>query len=160
MALSNASGDARYYTDTAQHNLKHNEYGSSLLRWAANMDEQHAATVPLVALDCLLRTVLLPVRGPRPHVGMKLDCEGCEYDALPPAADLLCETVDRIWLERHDRFFSERWRGHKKGFASEGRVEALDAALASMRQRTGGGAAAPCRTEVHRLSTAEHRRQR
>ena len=54
----------------------------------------------------------------------------------------------------------QTWRGHKKGFASEGRVEALDAALASMRQRTGGGAAAPCRTEVHRLSTAEHRRRR
>jgi hypothetical protein len=175
LAVSNVSGTATYWTDTAEHNLKQGEWGSSLLRWAANMDDQHTARVPTLTLQSVLAQLLLPggagggagggaagaesrrrrpagrPRG-RPLVGMKMDCEGCEYDAVPPALDLLCATVDELWLERHDRFFSRRWRGHKEGFTSGGRVESLDA---SMRELSGRRAAGACRTTVRQLSRFE-----
>ena len=88
-------------------------------------------------------------------VGMKMDCEGCEYDALPPAIDSLCASVDVLWLERHDRFFSHRWRGHKAGFESEGRVEKLDASSLEIGRRRNQGR---CRTAVRQLTTIERSR--
>ena len=53
---------------------------------------------------------------------------------------------------RHDRFFSPRWRGHRAGFDSHGRVDALNRALGAMRERRARG---DCRTDVRQLSDME-----
>jgi len=152
MAVSNVSGSATYWTDTAAHNIARNGWGSSLLRWAANMDEGHAVQVPTLTLPMVLQA-LFPREAPKRLVGLKMDCEGCEYDAMPPAADALCSSVDVMWLERHDRFFNTKWRGHKRGFESNGRVEALDASVRDMGHRRG------CRTQVRALTTSEYGRR-
>jgi len=150
--VSNETGSSTYWTDTAPHNIQNNGWGSSLLRWAANMDEGHAATVPTVTLQAILTRLPAFAASTRPQIGMKLDCEGCEYDALPPALYQLCANIDVLWLERHDRFFSRKWRGHKAGFESNGRVEALDESLRDLGKRR---AASTCRTAVKGLSTFE-----
>ena len=152
LAVSNVSGTATYWTDTAAHNNVRNGWGNSLLRWATNMDDAHAVDVPTIPLVNVLATLFPHTSGERPRtlvVGLKIDCEGCEYDSVPQAIDALCSSVDVMWLERHDRFFSTKWRGHKAGFRSEGRREALDASIAEMKQRAG------CRVRVRNLSAIE-----
>jgi hypothetical protein len=185
VAVSNASGHATYWActqwlehrtsnvilmrvsrlrgqnDQAAHNVARHGWGSSLLRWAGKMDEAHAVQVPTLTLHDIVRALFYPE--PSPHtspppprlVGMKVDCEGCEYDAIPPALEALCDHVDVLWLERHDRFFSKRWRGHLPGFDSLGRVKALDRSLRKLSTRV-----TPCRMQVRTLSTTEVGRRR
>jgi hypothetical protein len=50
LAVSNVSGTATYWTDTAAHNNVRNGWGNSLLRWATNMDDAHAVDVPTIPL--------------------------------------------------------------------------------------------------------------
>ena len=159
--LSNTSGTATYWTDTAKHNLNRHEWGSSLLRWAANMGPEHSVTVPTITLDEFLRTFVRPTRSSNAdgmRVGMKLDCEGCEYYVVPQAIDSLCRAVDVLWLERHDRFFKPSWQGHKKGYQSRGRVEAIDASLKQIRSLR-EQSPSRCLTDVRDLSTTERGRR-
>ena len=160
VGLSNTTGTATYWTDTAKHNINRHEWGSSLLRWAANMVPEHSVPVPTITLDGFLRTSVLPMRSSNAHdvrVGMKLDCEGCEYYVVPQAIDSLCRAVDVLWLERHDRFFKSSWRGHKEGYQSRGRVEAIDASLRQMKSLR-MHSPSRCLTDVRDLSKIERGR--
>jgi len=159
VAISNMTGSTTFWTDTAPHNIARNGWGNSVLRWAANMDRSHAVQVPTLTLTSAIHSLFLRTgvgAQPKQVVGMKIDCEGCEYDAIPQAAVALCSAVDVMWLERHDRFFNRAWRGHQKGFESMGRLERLDAAVSEMRARHTGR---DCRTDVRALSTSEHGRR-
>ena len=60
---------------------------------------------------------------------------GYEYQLLPAAWRAICESVDVLQLERHDRFFSRSWRRKTSAWMDdEGRVAALDAVLLRMKQ--------------------------
>ena len=54
VAVSNVTGIINFWTDAAPHNIARNGWGNSVLRWAANMDEQHAVQVPTLTLTSAL----------------------------------------------------------------------------------------------------------
>ena len=90
-AISNANGEATFWSDLDE---QAHEWGSSLLRWNRGMSPRNSSRVRTVSLDWLLRTHLLPA-APR-FVVAKVDIEGAEYDAVPPAIEALCQVTLRL----------------------------------------------------------------
>jgi len=97
----------RFFSD-GQQASKANYWGSSLLMWSKE-HVKHANSssvlVPVLSLETLLRTVALPWGRMLPLI-MKLDIEGAEYTALPPAikSGVLCKTVDALQIEVHSKY--------------------------------------------------------
>jgi FkbM family methyltransferase len=151
--LNISSNAATYWVDRAAHNLNRHEVGNSLIRWAADMHSAHTHEVPTVPFDWLVRRQLQPPRRSsfRQKTLMKMDVEGAEYTVLPPAvrSGSLCEGVDLLLLERHDRFFSSKWRGHNPAFTTDKTLpRQLDDALLALKTRAGRGAQGGCKTRV------------
>ena len=94
-AISDTNGVTSFWSDN---DPWHSNWGSSLLPRVNGT----RFVVPTVALDWLLREHVLSVAGLR-TVLAKLDIEGAEFAALPPAMDsgLLCRTIDHLALEWH-----------------------------------------------------------
>lgn len=135
----------RFFTDTAEHNMRGHQTGNSLLRWAANMDLAHSTLVPTVHFEWFLREHLGSAGAAWPVV-LKMDVEGAEYAVLPPAVGALCRHVDVLLLERHDRFFKASWRGHNPAFGTNTTPpRELSAALVDVRRQHVAG---KCRTRV------------
>ena len=116
------------------------------------MEPKHSSRVRTVSLDWLLRRHVLPA-APR-FVVAKLDVEGAEYEAVPPALESLCRSVDVLLLEMHARFFKEKWRGHRPGFSTNlTLVEHLIGLLKGLPKRRRAGS---CRTQVKPLGDRKH----
>jgi hypothetical protein len=62
-----------------------------------------ATQVPVVGLAWLLRHLVLPAP-PHGPLLLKIDIEGAEMEALPPAIGLICQTVDALQIEVHGKF--------------------------------------------------------
>lgn len=145
-AVSDSNGQATFWSDQ---DFKAGEWGSSLLRWQREMTPRHTSTVRTVALDWLMRT---HVEAVAPHVVVvKIDIEGAEYDALPPALDTFCRSVDILLLEMHKRFFKRSWHGHRPGFSTNlTKVESLVRMLEQLPKRR-----PPCRTRWVAMGSVE-----
>ena len=93
VAISDVNGEATFWSDL---DYQAHEWGSSLLRWNRGMSPGNSSRVRTVSLDWLLRTHLLPAAAR--YVVAKVDIEGAEYDALPPAIESICQGVDVLLL--------------------------------------------------------------
>ena len=145
-AISDSNGQATFWSDQ---DFKAGEWGSSLLRWQREMTPRHTSAVRTVALDWLMRTHV-EAAAPR-LVVVKLDIEGAEYDALPPALDTFCRSVDVLLLEMHKRFFKRSWHGHRPGFSTNlTKVETLVRMLEQLPKRQ-----PPCRTRWVAMGSVE-----
>ena len=148
VAVSDTNGEAVFWSDQ---DYQAGEWGSSLLRWQRKMTPRKSSRVATVSLDWLLQTHVLAAAPA--HVVVKMDIEGAEYDALPPALEAVCRGVDTLALEMHARFFKEKWRGHRPGFSTNlTKVEHLIKLLEGVRERKRRGT---CRTQVVSLGSVE-----
>lgn len=148
VAIASENGEATFWSDQ---DYQAHEWGASLLKWQREMEPKHSSRVRTVSLDWLLRRHVLPA-APR-FVVAKLDVEGAEYEAVPPALESLCRSVDVLLLEMHARFFKEKWRGHRPGFSTNlTLVEHLIGLLKGLPKRRRAGS---CRTQVKPLGTVE-----
>ena len=91
--------------------------------------------------------------------------QGAEYDALPAAVDAMCESLDMVQLERHEKLLYQLWRTSNETrlehshlryrlheFEKQSRqVQQLEVALREIRGRAAKGT---CRTHVQQLSSA------
>lgn len=162
-AVHATNGLATFYLDQngpGSGGAKYHNWGSSLLMWEAGM-ERRPLRVPQVGLTYLLERLHgadADAEAARVLTVMKMDIEGAEYDALPAAWRAVCARVDRLFLETHDRFFSERWHGHRAEMGSgEGRVGRLHELLGRMDDERRAGR---CRTRWTLLGAREGRRAR
>ena len=86
-----------------------NFVGSSLLRWHGSMRANLTYRVPTVSLAWFLnRHVPSDSR-----VYSKMDIEGAEFDALPPAVPALCRSVDVLQLEVHQQLLKHAKQRYK-----------------------------------------------
>jgi hypothetical protein len=121
----------------------------------------NASTVPTVSLSWLLKRHV-----PRSaRVFGKMDIEGAEYTALPPAIPQLCKYVDAMLLELHDKHLKQT-REHlrqqtRDDAAGKAAVQASHDALQQSKALHGALAAlevnrtaGKCRTKVKLLSAS------
>jgi len=128
-----------FFTDTARQSQRSsNEWGASMLMYKAVMAQPgYSQFVISIGLEQFLRRQFINVStaAPRARVIAKMDVEGYEYTLLPAAWRAICQSIDVLQLERHDRFFSAQWQKKTSAWMhDEGRVAALDATLYEMKQ--------------------------
>ena len=163
-AISTTNSYAQFWSDGAK---KQREWGASLLNYnpgkmlhvrragAAHNDSQ----VRTISLDWFLRNHVIAA-GSQNRVLAKMDIEGAEYDTVPPAVDALCESLDMVQLERHEKLLHQRYltnlsaedatRLNLHQFEKQSpAVQHLNAALRQMRGRSEQGT---CRTRVQTLT--------
>ena len=152
-AVAANNSAARFYSDSDD---RHHEWAASLTPTrSTDGSEGPSIPVPTVSLDYLLRQLFLGARRfidagageRRPTVVVKLDIEGAEFEALPPAVEAICTTVDVLACELH-----LPGRGNSHGASLAG-SRALLMLLHSMRERQRRG---DCRTRVVQVPAGEH----
>ena len=152
-AIAPDSGSRRLYSDSDSQHRVLGTWGKTLVKYDERMAGRSSESVQAVSLAWLLHTVLLPKPGAaRPRVLAKMDVEGAEYELISFNWPLICQTIDLLVVERHDRFFQEGWRrrvGSKRTHESEigaRRIHHLDRALDRMRNQMRNTKG--CRTHV------------
>ena len=178
-AISANNSVARFWSDN-QHVRKYT--GSSLLRVHKAMREANSWPVPTVSLDWLLREHVSPATPmakaasadgivsatSRMRVRAKMDIEGAEFDALPPAIEAMCSAVDSLQIEVHAGYLKNAEKRYSlpdgRGWNDKrARLSSLLRGVTCRRRRSrvtnkeratlcaGAHGAAPCRTDVSNL---------
>ena len=150
-AIASSNGEANFWSDN---DYRANEWGSSLLNYTNTMDQKPTAVVQTIGLSWLLDMHVAAHNTRR--VVIKMDIEGAEYTVLPNAIESICRTVDVLLLERHDRFFTTRWKAARPGYYAslryKKRLETLNRVLQHMEDLR---SKAMCSTRVLPLSKNE-----
>lgn len=155
-ALAASDGVLQFHADTRP-SAPMADYGASALSYVRATAP--ATEVSAVGLSGFLTRHVLRATAaagkPRAKVVAKCDIEGAEYDVLLPAARAICNSVDVLALERHDRFYCPAWlpsRDPRDVPQEGGRLYAL-----TRMQRWVGSAAAngTCRTQLREMSRWE-----